>query len=77
MRPRNQPPEDIRQSFAGCEKLDMASVLKGHGFSRAENAYKMNWASAPEGCPSRNFAALFPRPVELNRRRYIPLTCRK
>jgi hypothetical protein len=24
-------------------------VLKGHGFSRADNAPKMSWALAPEG----------------------------
>jgi hypothetical protein len=31
------------------DKLVEVGVLKGHDFSRANNANKMDWASAPEG----------------------------
>jgi hypothetical protein len=44
-------PEASGHDFTGCGKtLVEASVLKGHDFSRADKAHRINRALAPEGC---------------------------
>jgi hypothetical protein len=40
----------IKAGFACPGKLNLGSVLKGHDFSRADNAIRTNVALATEGC---------------------------
>src|SRR5208282_3323810 len=42
-----------RRSPQAAEKLDYGSFVKGHEFTRAEKANKMNWALAPARLPEQ------------------------